>query len=111
MIECGEINRKNFRFLNYGIKQSFSSLLIDTTNKFVYLGDDEGHLYVFDLKTGRLLSSIEIHSSKVAQMNFRYDRNLLITFCESEAKIFKIGFMSEEDQDFNCINRYKIGYI
>ena len=109
-ILTGKIDR-NFivNFPNLKIENYFSSFFVDKINLFIYIGDDHGNIYVFDLKNGNFLSSLEIHTSKLFGFDFIYSKNMLLTFCEEEGKIFKIGYLNPEDEENNYRSGYKKG--
>ena len=102
---------KNFiiNFPKKKIENFFSSFFIDKINLFIYIGDEIGNIFIFDLKNGFFLSSLEIHISKIFKFQFFEKKNWLLTFSENEGKIFKIGFLDPKDEERNYRNGYKNG--
>jgi hypothetical protein len=51
--------------INQQIHHRFTSFHYDTLNHFVYVGDDAGILYTFDIENGYMASAIIAHNNEI----------------------------------------------
>lgn len=70
---------------------SFNCFCHDTVNSFVYVGDSAGHIFVFDINTGKLVSSIFAHVYKVIKIIYVNEINSFISVSKEEVKFWRLG--------------------
>jgi thiamine monophosphate kinase len=78
------------------IFHKFKSFYYDTLNNFVYVGDDYGILYTFDVKNGYMSSAIIAHNHEITQIGFIDSLNCIVTQSLEEMRFWRVGAISEE---------------
>lgn len=81
------------------ILHKFTSFHYDTLNHFLYVGDDAGILYTFDIENGHMASAIIAHNNEITQISFVESLNSIVTQSLEEMRFWRIGQISPELRD------------